>query len=540
MQVQRLRLLQHLWRCAAPRFPSGRAAISTRSPLALPSIGLTNSLRGYSSAVDVQQWMQENDITCSGTDPPAPLLTFQEGRWPKWVADAVRAQGFVTPTLIQSIAWGVSLQGRDLIGIAATGSGKTLGFALPSLMTAMKHPRKLTSDGPSSVVVCPTRELAQQTYNAFRALSRRTKLRCACLFGGSAKSHQLEVLAQGVDVVVCTPGRLIDLVGAGALTLDRVAYLVLDEADRMLDMGFEPQVREIFRACPQTRQTQMWSATWPMEIRALAAEFLNDPVHITVGSTELTANKDITQHVVVCSPLEKVQKLTELLKGPLKGQKLLVFAGTKTSVDSLQLRLEREGFNAYSIHGDKTQMNRDQTIYSFRNRKDVILVATDVAARGLDVRDIDAVINYDFPQQISDFIHRIGRTARAGAKGEAYTLFTEKDSRLAADLVDVMKKAGQAPPAALEELVPAAPPPPPPRRSPVRGAYRSGPPHGRAQWKARPHYGEGPPRESWSRPPRPPYPDHRSHPSRPPPRYGERRHSPSPRPAPDYDGDARA
>jgi len=425
--------------------------IPTTMPWMVPTSNRL-SVSCFTTAVEVKRWMEDNQISCSGQNMPAPLLTFQDGQWPEWINKAVAEQGFKTPTLIQSISWGVALQGRDMIGIAATGSGKTLGFVLPCLMTALKNPCR-PREGPSSVVVCPTRELAQQTFKAINALIHKTKLRAVCVFGGAPKSPQADALRLGVDIVVCTPGRLIDLLDMRASRLDRVAYLVLDEADRMLDMGFQSQIQDIFKQCPTSKQTLMWSATWPKEVRNLAAEFLRDPVHITVGSQDLTANKDITQKVIVCTRNEKSEQLRRILDEDLKGKKVLIFVATKKGADYLQEDLSEFNHRVLCIHGDKSQAMRDQAIDRFRASKGVIMVATDVAARGLDVRDVDAVINYDFPGNIEDYIHRIGRTGRAGAKGVAFSLLTSQDASMVKPLIRVLEEAGQEVPDSLRSMM---------------------------------------------------------------------------------------
>jgi ATP-dependent RNA helicase DDX5/DBP2 len=260
-------------------------------------------------------------------------------------------------------------------------------------------------------------------------------------------------LREGVEIVIGTPGRLIDFLESRDTNLKRVTYMVLDEADRMLDMGFEPQVRKISSQVRPDRQTLMWSATWPKEVQRLARDICReDPCHINVGSLDLRAAHTIRQYVEVVSQHEKKNRLRRLLEKVMDGSKILIFCSTKREGDELTREMRLDGFPALCIHGDKKQEERDWVLKEFKEGKSPILVATDVASRGLDVKDIKYVINYDLPTQIEDYIHRVGRTGRAGATGSSYTFFTSDKARMAPDLIRVLEEAGQPVPDELRKL----------------------------------------------------------------------------------------
>jgi ATP-dependent RNA helicase DDX5/DBP2 len=263
--------------------------------------------------------------------------------------------------------------------------------------------------------------------------------------------------------VVATPGRLLDFLGSGTTNLKRVTYLVLDEADRMLDMGFEPQIRKIVGQIRPDRQTCFWSATWPRNVQRLARDLCReDPVQINVGNTdgELKANKNITQYVEVVGEYDKMHRLRQILPQMCDGQaKVIMFTETKRGADTLCRELGRDGLRCVAIHGDKEQRERDAAMHQFKSGHSPILIATDVASRGLDVKDIKFVVNYDFPTQIEDYIHRIGRTGRAGAFGTSFTFFTQKNGHYAKDLCKILAEAGQQVPEQLQALIGTRPPP---------------------------------------------------------------------------------
>jgi len=273
------------------------------------------------------------------------------------------------------------------------------------------------------------------------------------VYGGAPKGQQIRDLERGCEIVICTPGRMLDLLDMRKTNCRRVTYLVMDEADRMLDMGFEPQIRKIVQQIRPDRQTLMWSATWPKEVQAIAREFLKDFQEVHIGSLDLRANKDVTQIVEVVTQYEKQQRCRKVLERIMDGKsKILIFSETKRNCDELTRQLRMDGFPALAIHGDKAQQERDWVLNEFKTGKALLMCATDVAARGLDITDIMYVINYDMPGGIEDYIHRIGRTGRAGRKGTAYSFFTDKNAKMGGQLIKVLTDAGQEVPPELERF----------------------------------------------------------------------------------------
>jgi len=365
----------------------------------------------------------------------------------------VQRAGFREPTPIQVQGWPIALAGRDIVGIAETGSGKTLAFLLPAIVHINAQPYLSKGDGPIVLVMAPTRELAVQIQEEANRFGKSSKIKNTCCYGGVPRRPQEQDLKDGVEVVIATPGRLIDFLDSGVTNLKRVTYMVLDEADRMLDMGFEPQVRKVSGQCRPDRQTLMWSATWPKEVAKLARDLCKEnPVHINVGSLDLRAAHTIRQYVEVVQVADKRGRLKRLLEKVMDGSKILIFANSKRDGDQLTREMRLDGWPALCIHGDKKQEERDWVLKEFKEGKSPILVATDVASRGLDVKDIKYVINYDFPGSVEDYIHRVGRTGRAGATGSSYTFFTADKSRHAGDLIRVLKEASQPVPEELEKL----------------------------------------------------------------------------------------
>jgi len=295
-----------------------------------------------------------------------------------------------------------------------------------------------------------------QIYQSALPFSKSVGLSVVCIYGGSETYPQREELSRGVDLLIATPGRLLDFAERMSVNLSKVIYFVIDEADRMLDMGFIPQVKKIVEELKPRRQTLLFSATWPKDVEVLSDEIcLNNPVKIKIGGDDqYTVNKAIGQNIEILDEFDKTQRLKELLRDLFcnnKHQKVLIFTKTKKGCDKLSRTIEYAGYDASAIHGDKAQNARQKIINDFKRSDKTILVATDVASRGLDIKDIKSVINFDFPQTIEDYIHRIGRTGRAGAKGDSYTFFTYEDAGLASDLVDVLKKCGKEFPRRLYE-----------------------------------------------------------------------------------------
>eukprot|EP00004_Rigifila_ramosa_P026639 TRINITY_DN838_c1_g3_i1.p1 TRINITY_DN838_c1_g3~~TRINITY_DN838_c1_g3_i1.p1 ORF type:complete len:708 (-),score=118.39 TRINITY_DN838_c1_g3_i1:51-2096(-) len=401
---------------------------------------------------EVAEIRRSKDINVKGANVPKPIVAFSQAPFPDYVMQTLLAQGFASPTPIQCQGWPVALRGLDCVGLAATGSGKTLAFVLPGIVHINAQPYLQPGDGPIVLILAPTRELAQQIQVECNKFGSSSRISNTLVVGGMPKGPQLGDLRRGVEILIATPGRLIDLLEAGATNLRRVTYLVLDEADRMLDLGFEPQIRKIVDQIRPDRQTLMWSATWPKEVQALARDFLKDPAHIIVGSTELAASHTVTQIIECCQPHERDDKTLSMLTR-FRGQgKTLVFVETKRGADQLTRFLRARGFNALAIHGDKSQPERTAVLDDFRSGRIQIMVATDVAARGLDVKDINFVINYDMPNNAEDYVHRIGRTGRAGASGTAISFFLPQHAKMAKEIVNIMREAHQNIPDALQQM----------------------------------------------------------------------------------------
>lgn len=337
------------------------------------------------SRSEVCQYLDKDEITMIGKNVPAPILKFEESGFPSCFMEEMSRQGFQEPTSIQAVGWSIAMSGRDMVGIAKTGSGKTLAYILPALIHISNQPRLLRGDGPIALVLAPTRELAQQIQQVCNEYGRRMSIMNTCIFGGASKHPQADDLRRGVEIVIATPGRLIDFLESGTTNLRRTTYLVLDEADRMLDMGFEPQIRKIISQVRPDRQVLMWSATWPKEIRKLAEEFLLDYIQINIGSLNLAANHQIVQIIECCEEYEKENRLFKLLTELSQhgDNKAIVFVETKRKVDQITGIIKRQGWRADGIHGDKTQKDRDYVLSTFRRSRSGILVATDVASRGL-------------------------------------------------------------------------------------------------------------------------------------------------------------
>lgn len=300
------------------------------------------------SSRDVDAFRKEKEMTVQGRHVPRPVETFDEAGFPAYVMSEVKAQGFTGPTAIQSQGWPMALSGRDVVGIAETGSGKTLTYCLPAIVHINAQPLLAPGDGPIVLVLAPTRELAVQIQQEVTKFGKSSRIRNTCVYGGVPKGQQIRDLSRGVEVCIATPGRLIDMLEAGKTNLRRVTYLVLDEADRMLDMGFEPQIRKILGQIRPDRQTLMWSATWPKEVRQMASDFLNDYIQVNIGSMELSANHRITQIVEVVSDFEKRDRMTKHLEQIMedRNNKILIFTGTKRVADDITRFLRQDGWPA--------------------------------------------------------------------------------------------------------------------------------------------------------------------------------------------------
>ncbi len=344
-------------------------------------------------------------------------MTFDELQLLPPILKAVKACGYDTPTPIQEQAIPVALAGRDLIGIAQTGTGKTAGFVLPALHL-LASPPKGAGRGPRVLVLTPTRELANQVSDAVRTYGKFTRVRSGAILGGMAYRDQLRLLSQPVDLIVATPGRLVDHLENGRLNLGRVEMLIVDEADRMLDMGFSEDMEKIASATPEGRQTLMFTATMDKAMARLAGSMLRDPQRVEIAGRKVT-HDTIEQRLHVADDMKHKSRLLQHLIADKELSRAIIFSATKRDADILAQELLQQGHSAAALHGDMSQGARNRTIVNLRRGKVKLLVATDVAARGLDVSGISHVINFDLPRFAEDYVHRIGRTGRAGATGTA-------------------------------------------------------------------------------------------------------------------------
>ncbi|KAE8215950.1 hypothetical protein CF327_g852 [Tilletia walkeri] len=427
----------------------------------------------------------DNDDDNSSSTTPLPMISFAELK-PHLRPDlfsALESQGFASPTPIQACCWPILLAGSDVVGIAETGSGKTFGFGLPALqLIALSDSKKgnkakgkaNAAAAVSMLVVAPTRELAIQTHENLNLLAKPLGIGSICLYGGVSKHEQVAALRSSqppIRIVVGTPGRVLDLArgsngGDASLDLSQVQYLVLDEADRMLDRGFEPDIRAIIgltrsHTHPEGgRHTSMFSATWPPAVRGLAESFMRNPTRVTVGSDELSANRRVSQEVEVLDDgRAKERRLNDILRrigaggnGAASKDKILIFALYKKEAQRVEQTLRRNGYSVSGIHGDLSQHDRMASLDNFKTAKTPLLVATDVAARGLDIPNVEYVINYTFPLTVEDYVHRIGRTGRGGKTGKSITFFTEEDKAHAGELMRVLRDADQPVPEAMNRF----------------------------------------------------------------------------------------
>jgi ATP-dependent RNA helicase DBP3 len=429
---------------------SNGADSASPAPASKPTPATTNSAPATSGSYtenqglanlpqsEIDAFLTKNTMTIQDPKPAAqklrPILNF------KYLPVTDESQmapfkGFTAPTPIQAAVWPFLLSGRDMIGVAETGSGKTLAFGVPCVRAISSLPKDQRK-GIKAVIVSPTRELAVQIYDQLVALATPAGLSVVCVYGGVPKDPQVAACRKA-HIVVATPGRLNDLIGDGSADLSKADYVVLDEADRMLDKGFEEPIRQIISQTAKKRQTLMFTATWPPSVRELASTFMVSPVRVTIGdnqSGELRANVRIKQLVEVVDPRDKEQRLLQLLKqyqsGKNKDDRILVFCLYKKEAMRIENFIRMKGFRVGGIHGDLSQEKRSASLAAFKEGKVPLLVATDVAARGLDIPAVKLVINVTFPLTAEDYVHRIGRTGRAGKEGLAITLFTEHDKGL--------------------------------------------------------------------------------------------------------------
>jgi ATP-dependent RNA helicase RhlE len=366
------------------------------------------------------------------------LTTFSELKLSEPILKALAAEGYETPTPIQAKSIPSLLEGRDLLGIAQTGTGKTAAFALPILEHLAKKTERPARGTVRALILAPTRELASQISDSFRTYGKNLRVSRAVVFGGVGIGKQIEILRGGIDVLVATPGRLVDLIERKAVTLSKVEIFVLDEVDQMLDLGFIHAIRKLTAMLPKQRQNLFFSATMPKEIAGLADALLSNPVRVEVAPVATTAER-VNQAVIHVDPANKVKLLAELLKDN-NMTRTLVFTRTKHGADKVMKHLSAGGFTAAAIHGNKSQANREKALAGFKAGKILVLVATDIAARGIDVDGVSHVVNYDLPFVPESYVHRIGRTARAGATGEAIAFCTPEDRPLLRDIEKTIRQ----------------------------------------------------------------------------------------------------
>eukprot|EP00112_Aurelia_sp_Birch-Aquarium-sp1_P002901 Seg1321.8 transcript_id=Seg1321.8/GoldUCD/mRNA.D3Y31 product="putative ATP-dependent RNA helicase DDX46" protein_id=Seg1321.8/GoldUCD/D3Y31 len=399
--------------------------------------------------------LELDGIRVVGKGVPKPIRTWAQSGVNNKILEVLKKCNYEKPTPVQAQGIPSIMSGRDVIGIAKTGSGKTLAFLLPMFRHVLDQEPLDENDGPIAIIMSPTRELALQIHKECRKFCKPLGLHAVCIYGGSGISEQIAELKRGAEIIVCTPGRMIDMLTAncGRVTnCRRCTYLVLDEADRMFDMGFEPQVTKIIANIRDDRQTVMFSATFPRQLEGLARKLLKSPIEIEVGGRSIVCS-DILQHAVVIEEDNKFLKLLELLGAFQDKGSILIFVEKQDAADVLFKDLLKRGYPCLSLHGGMDQFDRDSTIADFKNGVIKIMVATSVAARGLDVKHLNLVVNYDCPNHYEDYVHRVGRTGRAGNKGHAFTLITPDEGKFAQDIIKAMEASKVTPPDELKELL---------------------------------------------------------------------------------------
>ncbi|ETV97170.1 hypothetical protein H310_09968 [Aphanomyces invadans] len=403
---------------------------------------------------EVDELLKSMEIKIRGKGCPRPIQKWTQTGLSQRLQKLIARQEYPTPFAIQCQALPAIMSGRDVIGIAKTGSGKTLAFLLPMFRHILDQPPLADGEGPIGLVMAPARELVQQIYIESKKFTKDLALRSTAVYGGSSVSEQIANLKRGSDIVICTPGRMIDILTMSAgkmVSLKRVTYVVLDEADRMFDMGFEPQITKIMMNIRADRQTLLFSATFPRSVESLARKVLKKPIEITVGARS-TASGDIKQYAEVREESDKFMRLLQLLGMWYEKGNVLVFVNTQQACDQIFQDLMKAGYMALSLHGGKDQVDRDYTVDDFKRKVRTLMVATSVAGRGLDVKDLVLVINYHCPNHLEDYVHRVGRTGRAGRKGTAYTFISPQEEEYAPDLVKALENAKQEVPPELRAL----------------------------------------------------------------------------------------
>ncbi|QSL65569.1 hypothetical protein MERGE_002882 [Pneumocystis wakefieldiae] len=446
----------------------GKHIIGSRNPrLERELFGSQYDSNTMSTGINFDKY-DDIPVEVSGTNVPEPITIFTSPPLDSHLLNNIELANYKNPTPVQKHSISIVINDRDLMACAQTGSGKTGGFLFPILSKMFQNgPTDLSISSasasvirrkayPLALILAPTRELVSQIHEESRKFSYRSWVKTCVVYGGTDISSQLRQIDRGCDLLTATPGRLVDLIERGRISLANIRYLVLDEADRMLDMGFEPQIRRIVEGedMPgvQDRQTLMFSATFPKDIQVLARDFLKDYVFLSVGRVGSTS-ENITQKIEYVEDTDKKSVLLDILHSMPPGGLTLVFVETKRMADTLSDFLLNSNFPATSIHGDRTQREREKALEMFRGGRTPIMVATAVAARGLDIPNVTHVINYDLPTDIDDYVHRIGRTGRAGNTGISTAFFNRGNKNIVRDLLELLKEANQEIPSFLETIL---------------------------------------------------------------------------------------
>ncbi|ODV90597.1 hypothetical protein CANCADRAFT_44241 [Tortispora caseinolytica NRRL Y-17796] len=428
---------------------SNKPKVTQRESNDVENVQETNTSSEYFTLPDAKStsdFLEKNEIKVEniGQDAPLVITKFSQINVDSRIMKSFAK--FSEPTPIQAVSWPYLLSGKDVVGVAETGSGKTLAFGFPSIV------HLLESEKSKVLIVSPTRELARQIHETLEPIAASCGIKSVCIYGGVPKDAQREHLKTS-RIVVATPGRLNDFLEEGSANLKNADYVVLDEADRMLEKGFERDIKQIISACTKSsKQMLMFTATWPAEVREIASNFMRSPVKINIGDRdELKANTRIEQVVEVVDPRDKESRLLEILQKETKNkkEKIIIFALYKKEATRVEEMLTRRGYKIAAIHGDLSQDRRTQALEQFKTSNSHILLATDVAARGLDIPSVGLVINLTFPLTVEDYVHRIGRTGRAGSSGRAFTFFTVNEKHLSGALINVLKAADQPVPVEL-------------------------------------------------------------------------------------------
>ncbi|XP_031637744.1 probable ATP-dependent RNA helicase DDX43 [Contarinia nasturtii] len=414
-----------------------------------------DAIRQQNNNITVSRlFLDENQSNDNNEPIPNPVTKFEHcfQKYPD-LMEQIANQGFEKPSPIQSQAWPVLLKGEDLIGIAQTGTGKTLAFLLPAMIhTEYQSIPRSERNGPNVLVLAPTRELALQIEKEVAKYSFRG-MKAVCVYGGGDRKAQINNIQTGVEIIIATPGRLNDLVEAKVIDVCTITFLILDEADRMLDMGFEPQIRKVLLNIRPDRVTVMTSATWPSGVRRLAQRYMSNPIQVCVGSLDLAAVHSVTQVIKIIDEDNKYREVMNFVKNQMDPEeKAIIFCGKKARADDLSSEFSMEGICCACIHGNRDQSDREQALLDIKDGVVKILIATDVASRGIDIQDLSYVINYDFPRNIEEYVHRVGRTGRAGRTGKSISYVTRSDWGSAGELINILEEAEQDVPDALREM----------------------------------------------------------------------------------------